>query len=49
VIRLRPNGPGETRIDIRSRSRIGRHDLGVNAARVTRIIEEISRLAAAQE
>jgi uncharacterized protein (DUF1499 family) len=49
VIRLRPNGSGETRIDIRSRSRIGRHDLGVNAARVTRIMDEIARLAAALE
>jgi hypothetical protein len=49
VIRLRPNGADETRIDIRSRSRIGRHDLGVNAGRVTRIIDEITRLAAAQE
>lgn len=33
TIRIRPLG-NETRVDVRSVSRIGRHDLGVNAARI---------------
>jgi len=34
VIRVRPSGQG-SRIDLRSRSRLGRSDLGKNAARIT--------------
>jgi len=41
AIRLREQG-GQTRIDIRSASRIGRHDFGANAARIERLIEEIT-------
>lgn len=41
TIRIRPL-VGETRIDIRSVSRFGRHDFGVNARRVRRFIEEIT-------
>jgi uncharacterized protein (DUF1499 family) len=40
TIRIRPAG-NETRIDIRSVSRIGRHDFGVNAARIRALIDEI--------
>jgi len=40
VIRIRPNGQG-ARIDFRSASRYGRHDLGTNAARVRGLIEDI--------
>ena len=41
VIRLRRK-PDGTHVDIRSASRIGRHDLGANAARIRRLIEEIT-------
>jgi uncharacterized protein (DUF1499 family) len=40
TIRLRVVGE-ETKVDIRSVSRIGRHDLGVNAARIQALIQEI--------
>jgi uncharacterized protein (DUF1499 family) len=45
VVRVRPMGEQSSRIDIRSRSRLGRHDLGVNARRVQAITDEITRLA----
>lgn len=41
TIRLRSNG-GETRIDVRSASRFGRHDLGTNAARIRKLFDAIS-------
>jgi uncharacterized protein (DUF1499 family) len=41
TIRIRPSGAG-TRIDIRSASRIGRHDFGANAARIRRFVTEIT-------
>lgn len=41
VIRLRPVG-NEVRIDIRSASRVGRHDFGSNASRIRRLMEEIT-------
>jgi uncharacterized protein (DUF1499 family) len=40
TIRLRPAG-NEVRVDIRSASRIGRHDFGANAARILRLQQEI--------
>ena len=40
VIRLRPL-VGQTRIDIRSASRFGRHDLGANARRLRAFLEEL--------
>jgi len=40
VIRIRPNSQG-SRIDFRSASRYGRHDLGTNAARVRGLIEDV--------
>jgi uncharacterized protein (DUF1499 family) len=46
TVRLRPRADG-TRIDIRSASRIGTHDLGTNAKRIRAFLEEISNLAIA--
>jgi len=40
VVRVRATADG-TRIDVRSASRYGRHDLGVNAARVRALVEDI--------
>jgi uncharacterized protein (DUF1499 family) len=40
VIRIRASGD-DTRVDIRSASRYGPHDLGANAARVAALIDEI--------
>jgi uncharacterized protein (DUF1499 family) len=40
VIRIRPSGAG-TRIDVRSASRVGKHDFGANARRIRRLVEEI--------
>lgn len=41
TIRLRWNGT-VTRVDIRSASRVGRHDFGANAARIGKLISEIA-------
>lgn len=41
VVRLRPEGAG-TRIDVRSKSRVGRGDLGVNAARIEAYLATIA-------
>lgn len=41
TIRLRSNGT-ETRVDMRSASRFGRHDLGTNAARIRKLFDAIS-------
>ncbi|MXQ12915.1 DUF1499 domain-containing protein [Microvirga makkahensis] len=46
TIRVRPRVDG-TRIDIRSASRIGQHDLGANATRIRAFLEEASNLALA--
>jgi hypothetical protein len=40
VVRIRPTTDG-ARIDVRSASRYGRHDLGTNAARVRNLIDDI--------
>lgn len=45
-VRLRPRADG-TRVDVRSASRTGNHDFGVNAARVERFLAEVEALAAA--
>jgi hypothetical protein len=45
VIRVRAAQGGGTRIDIRSASRYGPHDIGANAARVTSLIEDIDDAA----
>ena len=44
VIRIRPYGQ-ETRIDLRSVSRLGAHDFGSNARRIARLTETIAELA----
>jgi len=46
TVRLRPRADG-TRIDVRSASRLGDHDLGTNAARIRAFLEEVSNLAIA--
>ena len=47
AIRLRPL-VGQTRVDIRSASRVGRHDLGKNAARIHAFSEELLTQAEAR-
>jgi uncharacterized protein (DUF1499 family) len=42
VIRIRPEGGG-SRLDIRSKSRVGRGDLGANARRIRAFVAEIQR------
>ena len=44
TIRIRPLA-NETRIDIRSVSRVGRHDLGANAARIRRFTDVLAGLS----
>jgi uncharacterized protein (DUF1499 family) len=34
VVRVRPSGPSRSRVDVRSKSRVGRGDLGANARRI---------------
>jgi uncharacterized protein (DUF1499 family) len=46
TVRVRPRVDG-TRIDIRSASRFGGHDLGVNASHIREFLEEASNLAIA--
>jgi len=46
TVRIRPRADG-TRIDIRSASRMGNHDLGTNARRIRAFLEEASNLALA--
>jgi hypothetical protein len=42
-VRILPDGPG-ARIDLRSSSRYFDHDLGSNAARITKLVEDINEL-----
>ena len=48
VVRVRADGEG-ARLDMRSSSRYGPHDLGGNAARITQLLEEIDEILGAQE
>jgi hypothetical protein len=41
AIRITPRGPEQTRVDMRSASRYGRHDLGANAQRVYAFLTEL--------
>lgn len=43
VIRLTPRGD-ETYVDIRSKSRVGRGDMGANASRIRRFLERLSEI-----
>ena len=47
VLRVRADGDG-ARVDMRSASRYGPHDLGGNAARITSVLEEIDELLGVQ-
>jgi len=47
VVRIRPDGAG-SRIDIRSKSRVGRSDLGVNARRIRAFAKMLNESAEAQ-
>jgi uncharacterized protein (DUF1499 family) len=44
VIRVRP-APDGARVDVRSASRYGRHDLGTNAARIRSLLDDIDDIA----
>jgi uncharacterized protein (DUF1499 family) len=44
VIRVRP-APDGSRVDVRSASRYGRHDLGTNAARIRSLLDDIDDIA----
>jgi len=46
VIRVRGEGDGESRIDMRSKSRVGKGDLGANAKRIRAYFEQVRRSAA---
>jgi uncharacterized protein (DUF1499 family) len=46
TVRVRPRADG-ARIDIRSASRLGTHDLGTNAKRIRAFLDEVSNLAIA--
>jgi uncharacterized protein (DUF1499 family) len=48
TVRIRPRADG-ARIDVRSASRIGKHDLGQNARRIRRFLDEVSALAIASK
>lgn len=41
IVRLTPLADGRTRVDVRSKSRVGGSDLGANAARVRAFLEEL--------
>lgn len=45
VIRVQPDGGGQVRVDIRSKSRDGKGDLGANAARIRQYIEALEATA----
>ncbi len=47
VVRVRADGEG-ARLDVRSASRYGPHDLGGNASRITRLIEEVDEILGTQ-
>jgi uncharacterized protein (DUF1499 family) len=49
TIRVRPNGEGGARIDVRSASRFGRHDFGTNAARIRSLLEDVEERISASE
>lgn len=40
VVRIRPDGSGSV-VDVRSKSRVGRSDVGTNAARIRRFLERL--------
>jgi uncharacterized protein (DUF1499 family) len=40
VVRIRPEGAG-SRLDVRSKSRVGRSDVGANARRIRRFLAQL--------
>lgn len=43
VVRVWLDGDGQTRVDVRSASRVGRADLGTNARRIARFLHALER------
>src|SRR5207237_4421058 len=43
VLRIRPDGASGTRVDMRSKSRNGKGDLGANAARIRAFVAAVER------
>ena len=43
VVRVRPSPQGGTRVDLRSKSRDGRGDIGANAARIRAFVQELEK------
>jgi uncharacterized protein (DUF1499 family) len=43
VVRVRPAAGGGSIVDVRSKSRVGRGDIGANAARIRRFAAELPR------
>ncbi|HJQ84445.1 MAG TPA: DUF1499 domain-containing protein, partial [Candidatus Binatia bacterium] len=41
VVRVRPDGASASRVDVRSKSRDGKGDIGVNAARIRAFVAEL--------
>ena len=41
AIRVRPDGEGSSRVDMRSKSRDGKGDLGTNAARIRKFVRDV--------
>jgi hypothetical protein len=41
VLRLRAEGPSRTRVDMRSKSRVGKSDVGTNARRIREFLKEL--------
>ena len=48
VIRVRTDGGGQSRVDMRSKSRDGKGDMGANAARIRQYIERVEASAGAR-
>ena len=45
VVRIRPDGSGGSKVDIRSKNRVGRSDFGANARRIREFSEELREAA----
>ncbi|TVP59211.1 MAG: DUF1499 domain-containing protein [Gemmatimonadales bacterium] len=48
-IRIRADGQGQTRVDVRSESRVGVTDLGANARRIRRFLRHLDRAMAGHD
>jgi hypothetical protein len=45
AIRVRPDGDGSSRVDVRSKSRDGKGDMGTNAARIRAFVRDVEAAA----